>query len=401
MSRVLLVDTNFSSGPIYNHLVESGHQVFLVGGNPSDFLAKSLPNYIQIDYTNVPALEEKISEHRIDFVVPGCNDRSYEICSALNIDRRYPGIDLPEATETLNNKALFRRFAMHHGLPVPRLLDASASGSFECRSIVVKPVDAFSGKGVSILHNPGAEQYEEAVRLARNASRSNSHLVEEFVDGRLYSHSAFVKAGKVIVDFIVAEFCTVNPFVVDTSYVDTQFPDSLRLSIRSVIEHIAKSLSFCDGLVHTQFILKNDQFWLIEITRRCPGDLYSQLIELSTGFPYAARYANTFVEKEDGALIHHQVRSIVRHTITQDSKCILMSIQFNDDLDILRFVPIASAGDTLAPSPGGRVGIMFIDSGNISALSDIVGLAQNKKLVSINVYKNERVPDDYGRRAPS
>jgi hypothetical protein len=45
MAKVLLVDTNFSSLPIYHALVALGHDVHVVGNNPVDCLAKISPNY--------------------------------------------------------------------------------------------------------------------------------------------------------------------------------------------------------------------------------------------------------------------------------------------------------------------------------------------------------------------
>ena len=52
MTRVLLVDTNFSSIPIYQSLIEGGHEVYVAGKNPNDALAKISKNYAEIDYSN-------------------------------------------------------------------------------------------------------------------------------------------------------------------------------------------------------------------------------------------------------------------------------------------------------------------------------------------------------------
>ena len=51
--KILLLDTNFSSGPIYDYLIESGNEVYVIGNNPNDFLAKFAKNYIQSDYTKI------------------------------------------------------------------------------------------------------------------------------------------------------------------------------------------------------------------------------------------------------------------------------------------------------------------------------------------------------------
>lgn len=374
MKRVLLVDTNFSSGPIYNYLVSAGYQVYVVGGNPKDFLAKSLPNYINIDYTNLLLLQKLINEFGIDYIVPGCNDRSYEVCSALNETRIFPGIDTPDITATLNNKERFRKFAMKHEVPVPCLLDPDNVSELCKRSIVVKPVDAFSGKGITVLHQVTRVQISEAIDKAKSVSRADAYIVEDFVEGQLYSHSASILNGKILVDFVVAEYSSVNPFVVDTSYVDTEFPKKILQEIRGHIQRIASILNLRDGLIHTQFIRKGSEFWFIEITRRCPGDLYSQLIELSTGYRYAANYARQFLGQpiSDGIDVDRSIDLVIRHTITQDAERILSSIDFDESVVPIRFVPLAIAGDFLGPSPLGRVGILFTKARSMTHRNEMV-----------------------------
>ena len=45
MAKVLLVDTNFSSRPIFAELERLGHEVHVVGANPVDALAKACARY--------------------------------------------------------------------------------------------------------------------------------------------------------------------------------------------------------------------------------------------------------------------------------------------------------------------------------------------------------------------
>ena len=55
MTRVALFDTNLSAAPIHAYLVEAGHEVFVIGANPDDYLARSVRNYIQLDYSDEAA----------------------------------------------------------------------------------------------------------------------------------------------------------------------------------------------------------------------------------------------------------------------------------------------------------------------------------------------------------
>jgi hypothetical protein len=357
MAKVLLVDTNFSSGPIYRELVSMGHDVHVAGNNPCDCLAKVSLNYWNINYSDTVALASLVDEEKFDFLVPGCTDRSYTSCVAIN-HGRFPGLDTPDACEAVFNKGKFRLLADRLGLPVPRRLSLEAVPARW--PVIVKPVDAFSGKGITVLHEKNATALEHALKKARDVSPTGECLIEEFVEGQLHSHTAFLRDGRIVQDFVVKEDSTVNPFVVDTSRVVQDVASKLLKRLRDCIEGMAKDLLLADGLVHTQFISRGDELWLIEITRRCPGDLYSQLIELTTGYPYARSYALSFLGESVPDLVGHlRTDPVMRHTITLKSAQNLGYLRFKLPLQIERWTPLSVVGDPLKPSPLGRIGILF------------------------------------------
>lgn len=382
MSNVLLVDTNFSSGPIYQYLVQAGHQVYVVGGNPRDFLAKCVDNYANFDYTDLDKTRKLIAEKQIDFIVPGCNDRSYLVCAELNKDGRYPGIDTLKATETINNKEQFRNFATKYDLPVPKVLAEVEVGTRW--PVIVKPVDAYSGRGVTIIQETGKEELLAAITRAREFSCTQTCIVEDYVEGQLYSHTAFISQGQVVIDHIVEEHGTANRFVVDTSRVIYDFPEDMRSRLRENIHVLARELRLKDGLVHTQFIMSDDAYWIIEITRRCPGDLYSQLIELSTGLNYAENYTRPFVNNPFNFKAGKEQKWIMRHTISQSSEYVFGSIKFNMPIKIEKYVSISLAGDRMKPSPYGRIAILFLGAGSHDELNTIFNAGLDRQLYAIS-----------------
>jgi len=370
MKRTLLVDTNFSSAPIHDYLLRIGHEVYVCGGNPQDYLARRSRRYIQIDYSDADRLNALVDELGFDHVVPGCNDRSYQACVALHADRRFPGLDGPATTDTLNNKQAFRLFASRAGLPSPRLVQPGHAGHH--RAVIVKPVDAYSGRGVTIVRSPDQRELEAAILKAETFSHSRRSVIEEYVDGQLYSHSAFITGGLIRHDFIVEEHGTANPFVVDTSRVVRDFPATVLERVRNCITRLARELKLVDGLVHTQFIRNGDDFWLIEITRRCPGDLYSQLIELSTGFPYAEAYTRPFLGETAEMLVHFPASSfILRHTISVTTESVFGALQFERPLQIEKLLPLALAGDTVKASPFGRIALLFARARSESEFAEL------------------------------
>jgi carbamoylphosphate synthase large subunit len=347
-------------------------------------MAKSIQNYIQLDYSDLNVLKQTISEFNIDYVIPGCNDHSYEICSRLTGESYLINVDDFETTSTLLNKSKFRHFALLHQLPVPQIFTLETANQADC-ALIVKPVDAFSGKGITRIAASDSSSIQTAIETAKSYSRNGEVIIEEFVEGQLYSHSAFLTDQKINQDFIVEEYGSANPFVVDTSFVKTNFPSHLLQQVRESIEKLAQLLNLKDGLIHTQFICNQQKIWLIEITRRCPGDLYSQLIELSTGYSYAASYAMSFIGQSlKTEFSNNQTKPIIRHTVTQQKTGLFYNLSFQQPLNIARYISIATSGDLLKPSPNGRVGILFAEANSDEQKMSLTSDFLERKVYQVN-----------------
>ena len=150
--------------------------------------------------------------------------------------------------------------------------------------MLVKPDDSFSGRGMSKVTDP--DDLPKALYDATKSSRSGEAIVEEFVDGNLHSHSAFIRGGDIIFDAFVDEFCTIYPYQVDCSNHPSALSPPIRDRVRKSVKKMVTALGLADGLLHTQFIVNETDVWLIELMRRGPGDLYGKLVELSTGVDY-------------------------------------------------------------------------------------------------------------------
>lgn len=383
MNRVLLIDTNLSSAPIYDYLISNGYEVYVVGGNPSDYLAKKAKNYKNVDYSQIHLIRELIADLHINFIVPGCNDLSYLISAQLNESIGFFGIESLRNTQIINNKEEFREFANEIGLPVPKTFTRESVGNDW--PLIVKPVDAFSGRGVTVVHESERNNLDEYINHAKSFSKLEKYIIEEYVEGQLYSHSAFIVQGKITTDFIVEEHGTANPFVVDTSKVDYKFSQEMLIQIRHSIEAMAAKLALVDGLIHTQFIKKGHEYWLIEVTRRCPGDLYSQLIEFSTSFNYVESYVLPFINRISPSTNYQNKKSLViRHTISQPVDGFFGSIQFNRAVIIEKLFPISLAGDYVKASPFGRIGILFIKEDSQESFDDCYSNTLKRTLYQIH-----------------
>lgn len=382
MAKVLLVDTNFSSMPIYDALSAYGHEVHVVGGNPSDCLAKADKKYWPFNYANTELLSELIDREKYDFIVPGCTDRSYASCVEVNRGRFF-GLDSHATEQALNNKAKFRELAKKLGISVPEIQNETSDNLRW--PLIVKPVDSFSGKGITVLREPDKDKFIEAIQTAKKLSPTGNYLIEDFVDGVLHSHSAFLSQRRIVKDFIVEERCTVNPFVVDTSRVIHNPNPKVLSGLRCAIEAMAIELGLNDGLVHVQYIQNNDDFWLIEVTRRCPGDLYSRLIEMSTGYSYADAYVRPYLGlSPDSSTKRSFENYIMRHTVTVPEEKVYGDISYNYPIWVNSWVSLSLVGDLLKPSPLSRIGILFAIEESAQKLNELFQVTISRELYKVN-----------------
>jgi hypothetical protein len=359
--RVLLLDTNVSSYPIYESLIEDGYEVFVAGSDPNDCLALVCENYIQFDYSNFEELKMQVNKNRIELVLPGCNDVSYSMASLFNEEfKTNLNIEAPNIDYLLNNKDAFKQFAIQIGLKVPKKIKQTELSTSNFIPIIIKPTDSFSGKGVTVIHDYDKLGVEKAILLAISNSKSQGYVLEEFVQGQLYSHSCFIINGKIQQDFIVEEHCNHYPFAVDKSWVIENSKCAFLGLIRMEFNKISNKLHLKDGLFHTQFIFNGKDVSILEVTRRCPGDLYAKLIEYSTGIKYAFIYINLILKSNVNIEIPIKKNNIIRETI-HNTFMPYFSFNLESYNSVKEFVPIVKTG-FLPKVNSSRIGILFYNN---------------------------------------
>jgi biotin carboxylase len=356
---VLLCDAAFSAVPILLALQRAGFRVAVCGSRANDPGHGLADLSLVMDYRDRETLLRTVSNEGVRFVVPGCTDVSYLSCAWIAAQLHLPGFDTPEAADIIHKKDKFRRFCRTHRFATPRSTSSISEVSGLTFPILVKPSDSFSGKGIVKVER--REGLLEGVALSKAQTGAEALVFEEFVEGNLYSHSAFIQNGKIHTDFFVNEYCTVHPYQVNSSHLSADLGDNIIGGLREWLEAFASMLNLASGLVHTQFISDGERFYLIEVMRRCPGDLYAVLIEKSTGINHAGLYAAAFCGSDLPIQRSTRLkRWFSRHTVSVDRDCIFISSAINLSHAEAAFVPLKKTGEPLRAAPLDRAGIYFV-----------------------------------------
>ena len=369
MKNILLCDANFCVLPIVASIMSKNYNLSVVGSLVSDPAHQIAHESILLNYANVKLLREHIVNNHYDYIVPGCNDRSYLSLAEIAGEFRYPGFDDYETVLTIHHKDKFRSFAEKKGYPIPKFVDDINKVSSLNFPIIIKPIDSFSGKGTNKVERVTDvnQNWNEAIKF----SKTGSVIAEEFIEGKLYSHSAFIKNKKIIIDFFVSEYCTIYPYQVNSSNISTQLSIDIQQKLKNWTEQFAQDLDLVDGLIHTQFISDNNTFSLIEVTRRCPGDLYSKLIQMSTGINYSELYSMPFMGLELPINVEkNQNKFISRHTVSVDRECVFIASTIRLKNEAIENIQLKTSGQKMKAAPFDKSGIYFIEFNNAQEMEE-------------------------------
>lgn len=374
LKRVLLVGSSFSAVPFFYCLKRRGFHVSVCGALKNDPCHEYADASIFVDYSDRERLLEVVESHGFDYLVPVCNDYSYLSSAWVAEKMGHPGFDDFSIAEQLHTKAAFRQVLTDRSLPCPAAIEFGDELDGLNRvpdfPVLVKPVDGFSGRGISRVGEK--EALAVAVERARQASRSARVLVESYVEGQLCSHSAFLRAGRVVVDFFVDEYCTVYPYQVNCSNHPSIISMKWRDVIRSAIEDIAGYLGLSDGLIHTQFMVNDADVFIIECMRRCPGDLYGHLVELSTGVPYHDLYLRNFIGESLPDGVVYSSRPFGRHTVSSKLPGVMTSFRFRGDALNSEIFSLKGSGESIGAAPFDKAAIVFSEFPSERAMFDQV-----------------------------
>lgn len=200
-----------------------------------------------------------------------------------------PGID-PEIAHLFTNKSLMRKKLAEIGIPVlPNETVTSleqAKDAYERIGglVIIKPVDAQGSRGVQLCHS-----IEELIEKFPEASRWSSGgevIIERYATGREF-----------VVEGLALDYEFHNLCIGDTIYFDIEdslsarertFPtcadDELRDRALSLNAAIIKGFGLKQGITHSEFVMENDEIFLIETAARGGGAfISSDLIPLTCG----------------------------------------------------------------------------------------------------------------------
>ncbi len=274
MKNALLLNNTHSETEFITILKKYYNKIYTLG-NQRPYNKDSKIRHIKLDYRNYKRIKSLKKKYNITDIFPGAND--FTLLSLANL--RIKHIDSLSVIKTLHNKELFRNFNKDINIYSLRDLKKKYINKLDY-PLLAKPKLGHGGKGIIKI-----DSQKKLNSLPKKIK--NNYIIEEFIEGSNHGVFTLIKKKKIILTFVDTEQRFINPYTVSSTINYSSISNVIKKKIKKKILEIIKKLKLKDGIFHVQLIFnkKTKKFYIIEVTRRLPGDNYLKFIKYSTDLP--------------------------------------------------------------------------------------------------------------------
>ena len=243
--------------------------------------------FFHVDIFDVEAVKRIALEEKVDFLITVCADQVLLVVAQVSEMLGLPCYIDYETGLNVSDKIRMKRIFKRCGVPTTDYvemdrLDLKAIEHLRF-PLVVKPVDAYSSKGVRKADDIDelSRYYEEA----RSLSRSKGVIVEEYFSGEEISVDAFVVDGKAVILSVTnsEKVKDKDRFVIFRGRYPARVSAVVMAQIETVVQKIADGFGLVNSPLLVQLLADGERISVLEFCARTGGNMKYLLIKYSSG----------------------------------------------------------------------------------------------------------------------
>lgn len=367
--KVLILGGSHRDIPLIKASQKLGYFVITLGDRDYYLGHQFSDKYYRVDFNDLIEVEKIIKDEDIDYLLPGCGEESYlktvYLANTLNIGN----FDSIETAKLIHNKWQFKAFCLSNKVTTPQGCKSSDKTAVNNLTypLVVKPTNLSGGRGVEIVSN----EHQLKKALTKANSLSDEVFLEEYIEGELIAYSIFIKSQQVHYAFTAKDDVYLNKYLISTAY-PIQLAETTLIKLKEDVEKIAKKLQLVDGMFHLQVLIKNNTPYIIDVTRRIPGDFFPDLIEQCDN----VRYSEAVVKAYTTGIISDEFKSkpavqnfVIRHCVMPSKNGIYKQLFIDQKLQhkIISRFDLLSLDSTITDYLTAQIAIVFIAIDNCTS----------------------------------
>lgn len=290
MKKLMVMGAGIYQVPLIKKAKEMGIETIVVsipGNYPGFAIADRIYYENTVDYEKVLEIAKK---EQIDGIVTAGTDVAVitigKVCEEMGLS----GIGF-EAAKIASNKILMKQKYEEYGVRTARfrqlhftddVLEKTKGLQFP---LIFKAVDSSGSRGIIRVNSK--EEFEQARLIVKENSKTDSYIVEEFIEGKEFGAQAFVYHGKV--QFILPHGDYV--FQGDTGvpighYAPYDLSEEQLEDTRNQLTKAIAAMHLDNCAVNADFIMKDGKTYVLELGGRSGATCLAELVSIYYGYDY-------------------------------------------------------------------------------------------------------------------
>ena len=272
---------------LIKQLKSRGITTILADGSPNAIAVPYADAFYNVNIFDVSSIKEIAEKEKVDFIITVCADQVLLVVAEVSEMLGLPCYINYETAQNVSDKTRMKRIFKELGVPTTDYielehLDLKAVSHLKY-PLVVKPVDAYSSKGVRKAKDES--ELKQYFYEAQQISRSGGIIVEEFFEGDEISVDAFVVNGKAKILAVTnsEKIKYEDRFVIFRG----KYPVTASEEILGKIEEIAQNIAVGFGLKNSPLLIQllhnGNDVSVLEFCARTGGNMKWLLIKYSCG----------------------------------------------------------------------------------------------------------------------
>ena len=285
--KALVIAGGLPQIELIKQLKERGIEALLADGSACAVARPYADKFFHVDVFNIEAIKQIAVSEKVDFLITVCADQVLLVVAEVSEMLGLPCYIDFETGMNVSDKIRMKRIFKKGGVPTTDYietdqLDKDAIAHLKY-PLVVKPVDAYSSKGVRKAENEVELRlyYEEAHKI----SRSGGVIVEEFFSGEEVSVDAFVVNGKAVILNVSSseKVRDKDRFVIFRGHYPAKVSEKVMKKIEDVVQKIVDVFELVNAPLLVQLLNNGDEISVLEFCARTGGQMKYLLIKYASG----------------------------------------------------------------------------------------------------------------------
>lgn len=286
--KALVLAGGYPQIALIQELKRRGMTVLLADYNEAPVAKPYADKYYQVSTLDVAAVTEVAKQEKVDFLITACTDQALLTVAKVSEELGLPCYIDYKTALNVTNKSYMKEVFWKNSISTARYMVAGELSEEIVNSFrypcIVKPVDCNSSKGVKKVYS--RQELEEAFAMAVHYSRTNTAIVEEFIQGPEITVDVQVENGKayVLSKAYSDKIPDADKFVIYRTRYPIMEKDSVHEQIQKTAQQIADAFGLRDSLMLIQMICDGERIYVLEFSARTGGGVKYQLIKRVSGF---------------------------------------------------------------------------------------------------------------------